>query len=146
LVAANSQEGLVGAAHVRRSVVYRSDGLETLGQDGRADRDNHPPRRGVRAGRRPSSSHRLLYCWMAFTDILAVPAGLVVAFSSASAGAGQRDFILVLPDATALTLAITAVALLSFWSEVWYSRLSVVVPLQATFALLTISRSRSSWA
>src|SRR5829696_8739847 len=181
-VAANSERGASLARRVvRRSGVDRPEGPETLPQDEPAERiivlDEAAPARA--ALRR--SQHRLLYCRMAFTDVLGMLAALLLALQIRFGWHWPAgDFVLVLGAAavvtlavyhgfglyqthqfstleefrrmiTAVTLAVTAVAMLSFWSQVSYSRLWVVCSWILALVFATVSRRlwhrqiRHSW-
>ena len=127
------------------------------------------------------SPYRLLYRWMAGTDILGMLLALLLALQVRFGWHWPKpDFALVLPAAavmtlavyhgfglyqthqfssleefrrmiTAVTLTVTAVAMLSFWSKVSYSRLWVVYSWILALVFATVSRRlwhrqvRHSW-
>jgi exopolysaccharide biosynthesis polyprenyl glycosylphosphotransferase len=157
------------------------EALETLPQDAPAQRvivlDEAAPARVV--DRR--TQHRLLYCKMAFSDVLGMLAALLLALQIRFGWqVPPGDFVLVLLAAavvtlavyhgfglyqthqfstleefrrmiTAVTLAITAVAMLSFWSQMSYSRLWVMCSWILALVFATVSRRlwhrqiRRSW-
>jgi hypothetical protein len=134
---------------IGRSGADQPEGPETLPQDEPAERvillDEAAPGRAARR----RSQHRLLYYRMAFTDVLGMLAALFLAFQIRFGWHWPAaDFVLVLGAAvvvtlaayhgfglyqthqfstleefrrmiTAVTLAVTAVAMLSFLCEVW---------------------------
>jgi exopolysaccharide biosynthesis polyprenyl glycosylphosphotransferase len=166
---------------VRRSGADQPEGPETLPQDEPAERVIVLDEAASGRAARRRSQHRLLYSRMAFTDVLGMLAALLLALQIRFGlhwPAG--DFVLVLGAAvvvtlavyhgfglyqthqfssleefrrmiTAVTLAVTAVAMLSFWSQVSYSRLWVVCSWILALVFATVSRRlwhrqiRHSW-
>jgi exopolysaccharide biosynthesis polyprenyl glycosylphosphotransferase len=181
LVRCKFRRGSLARRTARRSNADRSNGLETLQQEARTERiivlDDAASGSAVDC----RSPYRLLYRWMVGTDILGMVAALLLALQVRFGWHWPApDFLLVLLAAAAMTLAvyhgfglyethqfssleefrrmitavtltITAVAMLSFWSEVSSSRLWVVYSWILALGFAAVSRRlwhrqvRRSW-